>query len=301
MKQPQYDLTFIGHVCFDEILHHDRPTVYQPGSAVLCGAMAAVRTGKRVQAILKLNPADIAGFAAIGESGADVAIIPAAKTTRMRVIHPSDNVDDREMVQLESAEPITVGELPTLSTRQVHLAGVTDQEFTLDLIRHLRSGPWTLSADMQSFVRQVNLETRHISFADVPAKKQIVALLDSVKLDIVEAKMLTGSDDLATAAGIIQSWGCKEVVITQAQGVLSLAEGKAYYQKFSNSTDIGRTGRGDTTFAAYLSWRQEHDVEESLRFAAALVSLKMETPGPFQGTLEHVLVRMRDKHAVMAR
>jgi len=34
-------------------------------------------------------------------------------------------------------------------------------------------------------------------------------------------------------------------------------------------------------------------VAESLKFAAALVSIKMETPGPFQGTLADVLARMK--------
>jgi len=33
-------------------------------------------------------------------------------------------------------------------------------------------------------------------------------------------------------------------------------------------------------------------VEDSLKFAAALASIKMETPGPFRGTLEDVLGRM---------
>jgi hypothetical protein len=34
-------------------------------------------------------------------------------------------------------------------------------------------------------------------------------------------------------------------------------------------------------------------VHESLRFAATLASIKMETPGPFRGSLEDVLSRMR--------
>ena len=51
----------------------------------------------------------------------------------------------------------------------------------------------------------------------------------------------------------------------------------------------GRTGRGDTTFAGYLTERLDHEIPETLEFAAALVSLKMETPGPFRGTREDVL------------
>jgi sugar/nucleoside kinase (ribokinase family) len=73
--------------------------------------------------------------------------------------------------------------------------------------------------------------------------------------------------------------------------------GKTYYEKFSNKSVVGRTGRGDTTFAAYLAWRLDHDAGESLKFAAALVSIKMETPGPFRGTLEDVARRLKEKHS----
>jgi sugar/nucleoside kinase (ribokinase family) len=73
-------------------------------------------------------------------------------------------------------------------------------------------------------------------------------------------------------------------------------KGATYYETFSNSNISGRTGRGDTTFSAYLSWRLNHDPKESLKFAAALVSIKMETPGPFKGTLEDVLKRLKEKH-----
>jgi sugar/nucleoside kinase (ribokinase family) len=139
--------------------------------------------------------------------------------------------------------------------------------------------------------------TREIRFGDVQDKETIVSLMDKVKLDIVEAKILTGTDDLEKAGVRIESWGCPEVLITQAQGVLARVNGRTYYEKFSNRSVVGRTGRGDTTFAAYLSWRQEHDVGESLRFAAALVSLKMESPGPFQGTLDEVMKRIEEKHS----
>jgi sugar/nucleoside kinase (ribokinase family) len=110
------------------------------------------------------------------------------------------------------------------------------------------------------------------------------------------AKVLTGNDDLEQAAETFEAWGCPETLITKAEGVLARVNGKTYYEKFSNQSVVGRTGRGDTTFAAYLARRLDHDVVESLKFAAALVSIKMETPGPFGGTLAEVLARMRAKH-----
>ena len=56
----------------------------------------------------------------------------------------------------------------------------------------------------------------------------------------------------------------------------------------------GRTGRGDTTFAGYIAERQRGSVEEALNFCTALVSLKMETPGPFKGTREDILAYMKE-------
>ena len=39
-----------------------------------------------------------------------------------------------------------------------------------------------------------------------------------------------------------------------------------------------------STFACYINERLTQDVPTALRTAAALVSLKMETPGPYMGT-----------------
>ena len=54
--------------------------------------------------------------------------------------------------------------------------------------------------------------------------------------------------------------------------------------------------RGDTAFGSYLMRRFDYGVADSLKFAAALCSIKMETPGPFAGTLEEVLDRMGADH-----
>jgi sugar/nucleoside kinase (ribokinase family) len=141
-------------------------------------------------------------------------------------------------------------------------------------------------------VRQVIPVTHCNAFEDVPNKKEIVGVMDMLKLDIVEAKVLAGTEDLERAALVIEGWGCPETLITKAEGILAPVSGKTYYEKFSNRSVVGRTGRDGTAFAAYLAYRLDHDAPEALKFAA-LVSIKMETPGPFNGTLDGVLARMR--------
>ncbi|TCL62539.1 sugar/nucleoside kinase (ribokinase family) [Hydrogenispora ethanolica] len=292
-----YDITFLGHMCFDEITPYQGETKIAPGSAVLCGAMVAAQLGKKVAVITKMAQKDETILAPMQDQGIQTFVIPAHETTFSVVIHPTANVDERRLILKQSAGLFRLEEIPSLQTKHLHLAGISDQEFDMDLILGLKAKGYNLSADMQSFVRQVDPHTREIAFMDVRQKQAIIQQLSKVKLDIVEAKVLTGTDDLEQAALGIEAWGCPEIVITHAGGVLARAGGRTYYEKFSNRSVAGRTGRGDTTFAAYLSWRMEHDVAESLKFAAALVSIKMETPGPFQGTLQDVIERMILEHS----
>jgi sugar/nucleoside kinase (ribokinase family) len=291
-----YDITFVGHMCYDEITPFGGEPRIAPGSAVLCGAMVAARVGERVAAVVKMAPKDEHILQPMKDVGVDTYLIPSAETTYSRVIHESDNVDERRLVLAVSAGLISISDVPPLQTRCAHLAGISDTEFDMPLMRGLKSRGYSLSVDMQSFVRHVT-PSREIEFSDVPNKRDIVSMMDKVKLDVVEALILTGTDDLEKAALTIEGWGCPEVVITHSSGVLARVSGKTLYERFSNKSTVGRTGRGDTAFAAYLSYRLEHDPAESLKFAAALVSIKMETPGPFMGTLGDVARRLHEAHS----
>ncbi|HTX71802.1 MAG TPA: hypothetical protein VMC79_03165 [Rectinemataceae bacterium] len=287
-----YDITFVGQLCYDEISPFGGAPFVAPGSAVLCGAIAAARVGMKVAVVTRMAPLDEELLAPFRELGIETFVTPSAETSYSVVIHPTANVDERILRLERSSGFFSLTDVPALAARSLHLAGISDQEFSLDFIRGLCDRGYELSADMQSFVRQVDPVTREIHFRDVPRKREIAALLCKVKLDVVEATVLTGTDDLEKAATEIESWGCPEVVITRADGMLARVRGRTFFEKFSNRSTAGRTGRGDTAFAAYLARRLDHDVPESLAFAAALVSIKMETPGPFQGSLADVLRRM---------
>ena len=293
----KYGVTFIGHMCYDEVTHFKGDTITAPGSAVLCGAMVTARVGVKTAAVVKMSLDEERINQSMKDLGVDVFVIPAACTTYSRVLHKSENVDERDITLVRTAGLIKIDDIPRLDSTFVHLAGISDSEFDMALIDGLKARGYSLSTDMQSFVRQITPVTNEINFGDVKNKKEIVSKMDKVKLDIVEARVLTGTDDLEKAALIVESWGCPEIMITKSEGVLARVNGVTYYEKFSNNSVIGRTGRGDTTFAAYLSWRLEHDAAQSLKFAAALVSIKMETYGPFQGTLEDVFTRIKEKHS----
>ncbi|MBN2347505.1 MAG: hypothetical protein JXJ22_01630 [Bacteroidales bacterium] len=294
----KYDITFIGHMCYDEIKHFGQEAKVAPGSAVLCGAMVAAKVGKKVAAVVKMSPKDEHILQPMKDLGVDCYLIPSEETSYNRVVHESENMDERTMTLIKSAGIIDIKDVPELDSTCVHLAGISDTEFDMALMKGLKARNYpSLSVDMQSFVRHINPVTKNHEYSDVADKKEIAAMMDKLKLDVLEAKLLTGTDDLEKAAIIIESWGCSDIMITQSEGVLARVDGKTYYEKFSNSNVSGRTGRGDTTFVAYLSHRLDHGIAESVKFAAALVSIKMETPGPFNGSLEDVYKRLKEKHS----
>ena len=214
-------------------------------------------------------------------------------TTFARVVHFSENVDERRLYVVRDPGPFTMADVPGRIAERHRAPGRASPTMNspLEFIRDLKQAGYALSLDMQSFVRVIGPD-REIIFSDVPAKREVVSLLDVVKLDVVEAEILTGTRDLAQAARIFAEWGAKEVLITERSGVVLAVDGQVYREPFTNRTQVGRTGRGDTTISAYLSRRTTHAPLDALRFAAALVSLKMEKPGPFTGTVAEVEQRM---------
>lgn len=289
----KYDIIFIGHVTIDEIVASEGSACGVSGGAPLFGARAAAVTGKKIAVITRISKEDNFLIETLEKAGIDVYVQFVQDTTHMRVVHPSANVDERLMYQTKDAGFFTIEEMPPLEPSLVHLGALTDREFTMEFMQELKERGFRLSVDMQGFVRQVDEVSRIIRFGDVPVKQAIMGLTDFVKLDVVEAKILTGTDNISEAAAICKGWGSCETLITRSDVVLARSMDKEYFESFSNRSSVGRTGRGDTTFGAYLARRLDFSIKDSLKFAAALASIKMETPGPFNGTYEDVLQRMR--------
>ncbi|MBN2035068.1 MAG: hypothetical protein JW836_17525 [Deltaproteobacteria bacterium] len=290
----RYDLVFMGHVTIDEIEAKEGSTHGVPGGAPYFGAFAACRTRKKIAVITRMAEEDAYLLEPLKAAGIDVYLQPVSSTTHMRVLHPTGNVDERLMFQTQNAGFFLSADLPPVETCVIHLGALTDREFSIGFMQDLKHRGFRLSVDMQNFVRQVDIKTGVIQFRDVPEKKEIVCLADIVKLDVIEAEVLTGSRKMEEAARLVEEWGALEVILTCSEGAFARCKGKTYFEKFTNRNSQGRTGRGDTTTGAYLARRIDHNVEESLKFAVALASIKMESPGPFRGSLQDVLARMSE-------
>lgn len=152
-----------------------------------------------------------------------------------------------------------------------------------------------VAVDVQGYLRHVDRENGgSMYFADWAAKKDLLPYITYLKTDAAEAEILTGTDDRAAAAKQLFAWGAKEILITHNTEVLTYDGKEIRVCPIRARNLTGRTGRGDTTFAAYVTERLHHDPAEALAAATAAVSLKMETPGPFTGTRADVAAYLRD-------
>lgn len=122
-----------------------------------------------------------------------------------------------------------------------------------------------------------------------------MAHLDVLKTDAVEAELLTGESDIKVAAKMIANMGPSEIVLTHRDGLLVYAEGEFHAAGFFPEMLIGRSGRGDTCVAAYVSRRLTASPAEATVWAAAVTSLKMEAEGPFRRDVQEAqdLIRRR--------
>lgn len=285
-----YDIVMIGHISKDIII--DRGVESRIlGGAVIQSSAAARRSGARVFVVTKASSddADVGRF--FEAEGTDVRIIPSRSSTSIRNVYESEDRDRRTATLLNLADPFVPEELSGIESRIFHLAGLFVGEIPDPLIELLH-GRGEVALDVQGVVR--HSEGGELRLRDWQAKKRFLPFVAYLKTDAAEAEILTGTGDREKAARILRDLGAKEVMITHSSEVIVLEGEKIHRAPFTSRNLSGRTGRGDTCFASYLAWRLGHDAEESVRFAAALTSVKMESPGPFAGSIESVKDRMRE-------
>ena len=138
-----------------------------------------------------------------------------------------------------------------------------------------------VAIDVQTMLRWV--ENGGMVYHDWKEKKELLPYIRFLKTDAAEAEIMTGCTDRKEAAKHLYSWGAKEILITHNTEVLAY-DGNEFHTCPIRARNLSsRTGRGDTTFAAYINERLSRSVPEALLTATATVSLKMETPGPLKG------------------
>jgi len=282
----RYDSFVMGHISIDENTYQGK-AVKEIGGAVFYSSCASRAIGYKIGVLTKLSPEDRKYLEAFTIPKENITALDSRNTTSIRNIYLSADRERRTCTALSVADPFTIEDMPNNIHSQIyHFAGLISGEFDSEMIKFLQN-KGKIALDVQGFLRNVG-ENKEMVFKDWKKKKEYLPYIDYLKTDAAEAEIMTGTKDRKKAAEMLFGWGAKEIMITHNKEVL-IYNGEKYYTCPLKPRNLsGRTGRGDTCFSAYITERLNKGIEEALLFATALVSLKMEKPGPFEGTRDDV-------------
>jgi len=275
------DILMIGHFARD-ILVVDGQAEVSSGGGVYYGSIPLRHLGLNVAVVTRLHPDDFERLETLKQAGVQLFATPAPETSGIENIYNSANMERRICKTMGFAGPFGPEDIPDIRSRLVLITPIIAGEVDLPLLKMLAErGPVAL--DVQGFVRV--RDNGNLVFREWLDMEEGLSYVVYLKVDRVEAELLTGETDLRLAARQLARFGPREILITDSSGVTVFADGELYEAPFMPRSLNGRTGRGDTCFAVYVGTRLSMPPQEACRFAAAVTSRKQEQPGPWNGDL----------------
>ncbi|MHA1241355.1 MAG: PfkB family carbohydrate kinase [Promethearchaeota archaeon] len=282
------DIVIIGHIAKD-IIEIDGVSKSVLGGAVYYGGLAGSRMGLRIAIITRLKAEDFSILESFEKNNIKYFAYPAKETSGIKNIYSSQNMEYRSYEPLGFAGAFKKEEIPDIKTKFFVIGSIIAGEIDLELLEYLSERyNDKLGLDIQGFLRGIKDNQMQYFSLTEKEKVEIISKVDYLKVDETEAKILTNLSSLQKAGKQLINLGPKEVLITHQRGINLTSRDESYFFPWKNKGSVGRTGRGDTAFISYLGSRITKSPEDSLRYSAALTSLKMESMEPFSLPLSAV-------------
>ena len=287
-----YDITLIGNYTKDTIVTTTE-TKYVDGGGFNYGAHAAIALGAKTAAITRLKNNDQHVVDNLTNIGVDVYPSFTDESTHVELIYTGDDFDDRTLIMPKSAGSFTSEQFLNIESKIFLVNASTRDEFKLDTLLDLKKKGALIGIDLQGFIRTRD-SNNVLNNSTWEEKKEALAITHYLKADGVEAEFLTGESDLVAAAKILKFYGPKEIIITHKDGVLVYDGNQVYQEPFMLDKIIGRSGRGDTCGASYVYMRLTLGPGQSIKWAAAATSLKMESDTPLKKSKQEIEDRVKE-------
>jgi sugar/nucleoside kinase (ribokinase family) len=281
------DICCVGHITSDKVVTTNS-TMYMPGGTAYYFSFPFHTLDVNYVLVTALAEPEMGYVADLRERGIEVKVQKSEHTVCFENVY-DENTDFRTQHVSQQADAFISEVLQSVKAKIFHLGPLLANDISVSLIKAL-SEKGRISLDVQGYLRMV--KDGRVYTADWPEKVQALAYVDILKADEAELRALTGLEDVRSGAEMVAGWGVKELVITNgSRGSLIYSAGTFYpIPAFQPKTLVDATGCGDTYMAGYLYQRiKGADEQQAGHFAAALATLKMESAGPFDGTLEDVL------------
>ncbi len=289
-----FDVATLGNYTKDTIVTK-AGTQYADGGGVTYSAHAAKTLGRDVAAITRLAAEDFHVVRSLEEAGITVFATTTPSSTLMRLEYPTDNPDERILTVAGTAGSFTPEQVRPIEAKAFIISPSIRGEVPIETIQELRTKSALISADAQGFIR-VRRPDHRLEHVAWPEQEEVLALVDILKADVVEAEALTGEPDMKRAAQALAAQGPREIVITHRDGIVVLADGQFFEEEFHAQSMLGRSGRGDTCVGSYVASRLELPPAEAIVWSVATTSLKVETPGPIRRSYEEIVDLIERKY-----
>ncbi|MFX0081263.1 MAG: PfkB family carbohydrate kinase [Candidatus Hodarchaeota archaeon] len=291
------DIVILGHLAKD-IIEVDGNSYTSLGGSVYYGGIAGSHMGLKISVITRLKKEDFPFLEIFRKNGIKYYAYQSEETSGLRNIYSSDNMEFRDYRPIGFAGLFKKEEIiDEINPKFFVIAPIIAGEIDLEVLEYLKSKyPSNLCLDIQGFIRFRDETKVFYKSLSLKEKKQIISQIHVLKLDQTEAEVLTSQKEISTAAKELITFGPKEILITHEEGISIYTSNESYKFLWKNKNSDGRTGRGDTAFISYLGSRITKNPEQSLKFAAALTSLKLETPGPYNLPLYQVENLIKEKY-----
>jgi sugar/nucleoside kinase (ribokinase family) len=243
--------------------------------------------GLKTAVVTRLAREDWRAVGKLERLGVTMLAHETPQSTLLRLIYPSSNLDERTIELTRWAGPFSVDDVADVQARVYAIvASSVRGEVTLDVVETLAARGAMIALDVQGFIRV--MRDGNLFQDEWPGKEEILKHVTVLKTDAVEARLLTGESDRYAAAKRLAEYGPKEVLLTHNGSILVYHDGVYDEAPLAPKELKGRSGRGDTCTASYLSRRLTASPAEAVRWAAAVTSLKLEKEGPFDRDLAEV-------------
>ncbi len=281
-----YDICCVGHITLDKVVT-TKSVVHMAGGTSFYFSNAIRNMDAKYTLVTALAESEMHVVEELRAKGIEVNALPSAHTVYFENIY-SENQDHRTQRVLQKADAFTAAQLMDVNARIYHLGPLLADDIPVDLIRAL-AAKGKVSLDVQGYLRKV--ENKQVIAIDWLAKKEALQYIHTLKANESEMEVLTGIKDVRKGAQVLYDWGVKEVVITLGSMGSVIYNGRTFYNipAYIPTAVIDATGCGDTYMAGFLYQRiKGASLQEAGEFAAAMATLKIQSSGPFTGTLEDV-------------
>jgi len=262
--------------------------MHMPGGTAYYFSVGLAKLDTRYLLVTKIADTEQAYADELMQNGVEVLAKPSAHTVYFENIY-GDDPNQRTQNVWQIADPFILADVQDINADIFHLGPLLAGDIPVDLIKTL-AAKGKVSLDVQGFLRRV--ANHKVYPAGWLGKKEALGCVDIVKADEAELRALTGIGDPHEGAVLLAAWGVKEVVVTNGSkgSFIYCDETFCTIPAYRPKTVIDATGCGDTYMAGYLYRRVKGaDIRQAGEFAAAMASLKIESPGAFTGTEAEVL------------